>query len=75
MLSSSLRTNHDKKKIGEGEGEKEHVRFPSVDVPPGGCYWLLVVSSYLSINVWLLLWKLLLDNLAVIIFVLGSDLF
>ena len=71
MLSSSLRTNHDKKKIGEGEGEKEHVRFPSINVPPGG--WLLVVSSYLSINVWLLLWKLLLDNSAVIIFVLGSD--
>ena len=40
MLSSSLRTNHDKKKIGEGEGEKEHVCFPCIHVPPGG-RWLL----------------------------------
>ena len=43
VLSSSFRTNHDKKKIREREREKEHVRFPSVHVSPGGGSWLFVM--------------------------------
>ena len=71
---SSFRTDHDKKKIGEWEGEKEHVGFPSVHVPPGG-RWLLVIMlwffhlpSFRLFDYWLLVpWLVILRCLHLIL--------